>query len=187
LLEVTPTTDELVLRSGRGWKEGLVGTARVPADLNSQAGFTLKVEGAVIVDDLRTETRFQGPKLLLDHGVRSGVGVIIGGDDGRPFGVLSAHSRTPGHFRHADLDFMQAIANIVAGAIHRREATDRQLLLMRELRHRVGNLLTLILSLFNNSARSARSVDELFEKFVARVMSLSRAHTYLSYGGWSTA
>lgn len=187
ILQLLPDGENFILRAGVGWREGLVGSAIVPANLESQSGYTMKVEHSVIVDDMLTETRFSLPQLLSDHGVRSGISVLIAGEEGKIFGVLGAHSSKPGHFRDTDLDFMQSLANFLAGAVHRNLAMERQLLLTRELRHRVGNLLTLVLSLFNNTARRAGSVDELFEKFVARVMSLSRTHTHLSYGGWSTA
>jgi two-component sensor histidine kinase len=187
ILELLPDGQSFLLRAGSGWKDGLVGTMTVPSDQDSQSGYTLKVEHAVIVEDHLTETRFVSPPMMAEHNVRSGVSVLIAGDEGRVFGVLGAFSVRPGYFRQHDIDFLQSIANILAGAVHRQTAMQRQLLLTRELRHRVGNLLTLVLSLFNNTARRAHSVDELFEKFVARVMSLSRSHTHLSYGGWSTA
>lgn len=187
ILELLPSGKDLLLRAGRGWNEGLVGRLRLSADRGSQAGYTLKVEKAVVVDDLETEERFASPKLLRDHGVISGLSVIIAGDLERPYGVISVHTRRHRRFHQNEVDFMQAVANIIALTAQRAQATERQRLLLRELRHRVGNLLTLIVSLFNNTARTTDSVEELSEKFVARVMSLSRAHTHISYTGWSTA
>lgn len=186
ILELQASGEEFLLRAGHGWKDGLVGVERVPADLHSQAGFTLTQGDAVIVEDLAKETRFSSPQLLINHHVISGMSVIIGGDD-RPFGILGAHSAKQRQFHQSDVDFIQAVANIMSNAISRRLASDRQTLLMRELRHRVGNLLTLVISLFNNSVRGADNVEDLSEKFIARVMSLSRAHTFISYAGWTTA
>lgn len=42
VLQLLPDGDKLLLVSGVGWKEGLVGRATVSADINSQAGFVLK-------------------------------------------------------------------------------------------------------------------------------------------------
>ena len=42
LLELMPDGRELLLRAGSGWKPGYVGTATVPADLDSQAGYALE-------------------------------------------------------------------------------------------------------------------------------------------------
>ena len=46
----------------------------------------------MIVIDLKSETRFEIPALLRDHGVNSGVSVPITGRDGRAYGVLGVHT-----------------------------------------------------------------------------------------------
>lgn len=186
LLELAPGGEELILRAGSGWKPGLVGAARLSTERESQAGYALKAGGAVVVSDLVTETRFSTPRLLHDHGVVSGLSVLIAGEDGRDYGVLGAHSTRRQEFSQSDVDFLRAVANLLASAIHRNRAVERQELLVRELRHRVGNLLSLITSLFNNSVKGARSAPEVEEKFLARLMSLARTHSLISQGGWRT-
>ncbi len=187
ILELTPGGEDLLLRAGTGWKPGLVGTTRVGFEAGSQAGFTLRSGAPVVVADLNEETRFSSPTLLHDHAIVSGLSVIIAGDDGRAYGVLGAHTPYRRQFTQPDIDFMLASANIVANAMQRFRARERQMLLIRELRHRVGNLLSLIISLFNNSAAGSETVAEVEEKFLARVISLSRAHSLISEGGWKTA
>jgi PAS domain S-box-containing protein len=123
VLELWPNGRELLLRAGVGWRDGLVGRATVKADLQSQAGFTLKALEPVIVDDLRTETRFNGPSLLLEHGVVSGISVVIGGHH-RPYGVLGVHTARRRTFTRDDVYFLQSIANILAAAIERKRADD---------------------------------------------------------------
>jgi len=121
ILELQPDGESLLLHTGLGWKKGLAGTATVPTDKGSQAGYTLTVSDPVIVDDLATETRFQGPDLLIDHGVVSGMSVVIGGLS-QPFGVFGTHTRTHHAFSDYDARFLQSVANIVASAIERIEA-----------------------------------------------------------------
>lgn len=186
LLELRPDGKGLLLRAGVGWRPGLVGTAIIPTQLGSQAGYTLHVDHAVIVDDLAEESCFHGPGLLIEHGVRSGMSVIIAGESGQAYGVLGVHSRRPRAFSPTQLGFMQSVANALAVGIQRRQAAERQTLLVRELRHRVGNLLALILSLFSNTARSSATIDELTAKFEARLLSLSRVHALISERGWTT-
>lgn len=70
--------DELLLVAGVRWQNGLVGRATVNMGTDSQAGYTLSVEGPVIVRDLRTEIRFTGPALLTEHGVAAGMSALIG-------------------------------------------------------------------------------------------------------------
>ena len=118
LLELLPDGDQLLLRSGWGWEEGLVGHATIAAGLDSQGGYTLAASQPVIVEDLRTERRFNTPTLLHDHQVVSGVSVIIHGNP-RPFGVLGAHTVRRRTFTVDDINFLQAIANVLAIAIER--------------------------------------------------------------------
>jgi PAS domain S-box-containing protein len=124
VLELLPDGKELLLRVGVGWKKGYVGRARVSAGANSQAGYTLLSEEPVIAENLQTETRFHGPPLLSEHGVVSGISVIIQGKD-RPYGILGAHTSDFRAFSKDDVNFVQAVANVLAAAIERRGAETR--------------------------------------------------------------
>ena len=91
------------------------------AGRQSQAGYTLASNAPVIVEDLTRETRFSGPLLLRDHGVVSGMSVMIPGS-GRPFGVLGAHSSKRRKFQTEDIHFLESVAHILAAAIERRKS-----------------------------------------------------------------
>lgn len=119
VLELLPDGQALLLRAGVGWRAGLVGQATVSAGLESQAGYTLLSSEPAIVEDLSTETRFSGPPLLRDHGVVSGISVIIQGE-GRPFGVMGAHTTSRRTFTQDDIHFLQAIANVLGHAVQRK-------------------------------------------------------------------
>ena len=123
ILELLPDGEALRLRAGVGWKEGSVGRAIVNAGIHSQAGYTLLSAAPVIAEDLRTETRFSGPPLLHDHGIVSGMSVIISGA-GRPFGVLGAHTVKQRTFSRDDVYFLEAVANVLGEAIERKKAED---------------------------------------------------------------
>ena len=123
ILEVLPDRGVLLLRAGAGWKPGYVGQVTVAGGRDSQAGFTLLSSQPVIVEDLRTERRFSGPPLLIEHGVVSGLSVVIHGR-GTPFGVLGAHTAWRRTFTRDDVHFMQAVAHIVASAIERARAEE---------------------------------------------------------------
>lgn len=124
VLELLPPGREVLLRAGIGWHDGLVGHATVGTGLESQAGYTLASNQPVIVEDLRTETRFNGPPLLHEHGVVSGMSCIILGMGDRPWGVLGAHAISRRRFTKDDLAFLQSVANVLAGAIQRGQAED---------------------------------------------------------------
>ncbi|MCL1465441.1 PAS domain S-box protein [Argonema galeatum] len=123
VLELLPDGKAVFLRAGVGWQEGLVGHATVGTGMDSQAGYTLLSNEPVIVEDLRTETRFSGPPLLHNHGVVSGLSLIIAGHN-RPWGVLGAHATRLRKFTKDDINFFQAAANILAEAIQRQQAEE---------------------------------------------------------------
>ena len=120
VLEALPSEEDLLLRAGVGWKKGLVGKRRVGGGTGSHAGYTLLSAHPVIMEDLRTETRFTEP-LLNEHKVISGMSVLIEGRGGKPWGVLGAHTRDKRTFSQDDIHFLQAVANIIAEAIQRQQ------------------------------------------------------------------
>jgi diguanylate cyclase (GGDEF)-like protein/PAS domain S-box-containing protein len=120
-LELMPDGSALRLRAGAGWREGMVGSAMVGTGTASLAGYTLFSDQPVIVDDLRTETRFQGPGLLRDHGIVNGVTVIIRGQE-QPFGVLGAYTPRQRSFTSDDVHFLQSVANVLGTAVARKRA-----------------------------------------------------------------
>jgi hypothetical protein len=121
-----PVHSILRRRDGRlGWKEGIVGRTTVDANRDAQAGYTLLSDEPVVVEDLRSETRFRGHPLLREHGVVSGMTVIIR-PGGLPFGVLGAHTRERRTFTEDDVNFLRAVANVLAAAIERERAEEKQ-------------------------------------------------------------
>lgn len=121
IIELLPEDQELLLRAGVGWEEGLVGNATERVEYDPQAGYTLRSSEPVIVEDLDAETRFGPSPLLREHGVVSGITVAIPGRDG-PFGVMGAHSSRRRSFSESDANFLQAVANVLAAAIERKQS-----------------------------------------------------------------
>jgi PAS domain S-box-containing protein len=132
VLELLPDGEDLLVRSGVGWQQGVLGTARIPAGTETQAGFTLRSEAPIFSHDLRAETRFTASKLLREHGVISDINAAVC-CGAHPWGILGAHTRHRRDFNENDINFMQAIANILSSAVarHRLEA---------ELRERLADL-----------------------------------------------
>ncbi|NES64552.1 MAG: EAL domain-containing protein [Okeania sp. SIO2D1] len=125
ILQLLPDEDSLLLQAGVGWQEGLVGHAIVNAGSDTQAGYTLKSSKPVIVQDLRLETRFREPKLLRDHGIVSGISVIIpGSEKQKPYGILGIHTKMKWWFTQDDVYFLQAVANALGTAIERQKTQD---------------------------------------------------------------
>jgi PAS domain S-box-containing protein len=187
ILELVPGDAELLLRSGIGFTAGLVGTAHVPTTRDTQGGYTLASGGPVVVENLASEARFAGAPLLREHGVVSGLTTPIAGRDGRAYGVLGAHTRRRRRFSESDVSFMVAVANLIAGAIQRLQLDRRQELMIRELRHRSGNLFSQLLALFSQTAKNSKNVADLVTKYEARVLSMANTHRLVTEGGWKSA
>ena len=104
--------EEFFLIAGAGWHSGCVGNATIEKGRQSQAGYTLLEENSVLVQDLDKERRFEGPTLLTDHLVRSGIStvIVVGG---KPWGVIGLHDREPGAFDEEDLAILEAVFNII--------------------------------------------------------------------------
>lgn len=186
VLQFADSADHLLLRSGLGWDEGLVGQASVGIERESQAGYTLLSDGPVIVHDLTTETRFDGPRLLHDHQVRSGISVTIPGAEARPFGVFGIHSRDVRSFDETDAEFLQSLANIVAGAGRQVAAADQKMLLVREMAHRAGNMLQLVNSIASQTFSAESDPQRARSAFSDRLNSLARANYVVARGGWTS-
>jgi signal transduction histidine kinase/ActR/RegA family two-component response regulator len=123
ILEFFPATQELHLSAGVGWKEGMVGQAKVDAGPDTLARYALKTLEAIRVTDYRDERRFAVPTLARYHGAISGVTVAVTGRDrDRPFGVLGAHSAKTRTFTDDDEQFLRAVANLLAMTVDRKRA-----------------------------------------------------------------
>jgi PAS domain S-box-containing protein len=123
IMEPLPNGEKLLMRAGVGWEEGLVASATEGADLNSQGDYTLNSAEPMILEDLRTETRSKSSTVLREHGVVSGMSVVIAGRE-KPFGILQVHTKSLRSFSENDVNFLQATANLLAMAIERREAKE---------------------------------------------------------------
>jgi len=70
---------------------------------------------------------------------------------------------------------------------HYKEAESRQNLLIRELHHRVKNTLATVQAIVGSTARTASSIDEFYQGFVGRIVSLARTHNLLTEDLWQKA
>jgi DNA-binding CsgD family transcriptional regulator len=192
VLELLPGGAALLLRAGVGWRAGLVGRATLGSGLESHAGYALERNEPVIITDLRTEKRFRPPPLLRDHGMVSGVSVLIRGD-GVPYGVLGAYTAVRRNFTSDDVLFMQTVANVLALAHRRRRqelARQQRTTLLGRLTRREHEVLRLLAAGSSNRDIASRLgvkyttvrsyVRALIEKLDAHsaLEAVARAHAY---------
>ncbi|AFY39469.1 diguanylate cyclase/phosphodiesterase with PAS/PAC and GAF sensor(s) [[Leptolyngbya] sp. PCC 7376] len=123
LYRVKSSDTTCLLEAGYGWAEELVGIATVSRESSlSHIGHTISVQDTVVIDDLRLEKRFRAESLLNKHGVVSGVSVLVGTGENL-WGVLAVYSLEIQAFSKDQINFLQAIANIIATAVHREQQT----------------------------------------------------------------
>jgi transposase InsO family protein len=119
VLEYIPDKDRLLVRSGVGWRPGVVGHSTLGIEKDFPAGFVFQTGKPVISNHLEHERRFQTPPLLAEHGVKRSVTVPITLARGHPWGVLAADSPDEGQFDAPDIAFMQGVAQLLGAAIQR--------------------------------------------------------------------
>jgi diguanylate cyclase (GGDEF)-like protein len=124
VMKLLPGGEELLLVAADGLPEELIGKTRVPADYRSQSGYALATGKATVVNDWKGETRFQQSELQVKQGMKSAAIILINGKE-QPYGVLGAGSRMEREFTQEDVNFMQAIANVLANAIERRRTEEK--------------------------------------------------------------
>ncbi len=176
-LELLPHSEELVLRAGVGWPQGLIGRTRVSAARRTQAGYVLGSQTPVVVEDLSRETRFQGSPLLLEQGAVSGISLVVEGRD-RKFGILEAYGARQRLFTADKIEFFQSIAHILAQAIDRKRFEDDLATLNRTLEQRVQER-SGFMRLLHEVAVIANQAVSVTQALRAAMESLGRAF------GWS--
>jgi signal transduction histidine kinase len=122
--------DRFTFDAGLGWRIGIVGSTASPPESGSMAHFMLHSPDPVVYH-VATETRFRPASMLAEHGIRSGMIVLVPGLD-RPWGILGAHATLHRDFTPDDSNFLEGVAHVLASAIERKtieadlEARERQ-------------------------------------------------------------
>jgi len=186
ILELLPGGSELLLRAGFGWQAAMVGSVLTTTDPGTYAKVTLDSSTPIVIDDFATETRFIVPQYLKDHNCLSGMHVTIAGQDGRAYGILGVATTKRRTFTAQDCSFVNAVGNLLAGAIQRRQLAQRHELMIRDMRHRSGNLFSQLLALFSQTARTSKNIPDLASKYQARVLAMANAHRLITEGGWQS-
>jgi len=104
-----------------------------PVDQSTHYGLTVLSGKPVVVSDYGSATNLVTAQASLAAGIRSGVCVPVASAT-RTYGVLMAQSSAARKFGASDIDFIQALANILADAMERGRA--QQQLIESEKRYR---------------------------------------------------
>jgi two-component sensor histidine kinase len=195
VLEYRPRQADFLVAAGIGWKEGVVRTATLAADLRSAPGRAYRTAEPVTVRDFSTQSDYDLSPFLREHGIVSLVNVPIV-IDGAAWGVLEVDSTTPREFSEDTIDFLMAVGAF-AGAFLRRhgaqhtealqlaqavaQAQERETLL-REMQHRVKNNFQLVLGSIAIQKRRFPKGDaqRALDHIASRINAISLAHDQLA-------
>jgi diguanylate cyclase (GGDEF)-like protein/PAS domain S-box-containing protein len=91
-----------------------------PLGGGTQAAVTLAQQHPTVAEHLGLEERFAATAEQTARGIVAGVDVVLEGTGG-PIGVLGAHATSPRQFSPVDVQFLQGVANVLAGTLQRAE------------------------------------------------------------------
>jgi PAS domain S-box-containing protein len=164
--------------AGRGWNASVAGT-RVDLREASLALYTLQLGEPVVVTNLAEETRFAPPPILVANGVVSSVTVPI--STGRAWGILGALTRKLRQFTTLDVDFLRAIATVLAQAAER-DRVEQQLVLHAAQQSAIAELSRVALRSVDDAIDTAcHIVSDVLEVEHAVVFTLDAERRLLRY------
>lgn len=108
----------LTLANGRGWRRGIAGRTRTVSDPHMHAGYVLRAQSPVIIENFATETRFQPSDYLMRHQVVAGVCAPMLAET-RVIGMLGVYSRNPRQFTEEQSHFLYLVATQTAIALEK--------------------------------------------------------------------
>jgi diguanylate cyclase (GGDEF)-like protein/PAS domain S-box-containing protein len=124
LLIADPDERTLLQVAGAGWDEAWMREPVFDAIVETEDHFVIGTREAITIDDFDCDSRLRRSPILVAHGARSAVEVLICGNAG-PYGVIGAYDRAPGRFDGASANFVQSISNTLAAVIDRNHVEAR--------------------------------------------------------------
>jgi two-component system, sensor histidine kinase PdtaS len=195
VLQYRQKSGDLLVAAGVGWKDGVVRSATLSADLRSPPGRSFRTAEPVTIKDFTNQDDFILSDFLKEHGIVSlaNTPVVI---DGAAWGVLEVDSTIPRDFSQDTIEFLTAVGAMI-GIFARHctaepneavrlaaaaaEAQNRDIRL-REMQHRVKNNFQLVLSSIAIQKRrySGPEVQRALDHVASRINAISLAHDQLA-------
>jgi two-component sensor histidine kinase len=160
----------------------------------------------VRLDNIAVEQGYDGTPFTVDAAagnpvIRSLMAVPVLLRNGETHGILVFGHDRPGAFNQRSERLLAGLTAQAAIALEnsrlyrnaqneiedRKQAQTQQSLLIRELHHRVKNTLATVQAVVGATARSALSIDDFYQAFVGRIISLANTHSLLTEAVWQTA
>jgi two-component sensor histidine kinase/CheY-like chemotaxis protein len=101
--------------------------------------------------------------------------------------LAQSHALLEQRVEERTAELAQSAQRLAEEVVERKRAEERLTILVRELSHRVKNMLAVLQSIAARTLTSSRSVDEAGEILAGRLQALGRAHELLVEASWSGA
>jgi two-component sensor histidine kinase len=195
VLRYRPRESDLLVVAGIGWKEGVIGSAKLSTDLRSPPGRAFQTGEAVSIKNVNDQEEYVYSDFLKEHGIVSltNVPLLL---DGAAWGVLEVDSTAPRDFTEDTTDFLTAAAAVIGTFVRRHDAqpdeevrlmaaaaeAQKRELLLREMQHRVKNNFQLVLASISTQKRrySNEEVHRALDYVASRINAISLAHDQLA-------
>ena len=129
IVELGVITTDPTIRHSRGWD---VSKAVSLEAAECVVPDTLETEEPLMITDLSRDRRFSDEDWVDDHGLATAISVIIGSFD-EPWGTLTIYGTEQREFTAFEVNFVQSVGNILAGAIEREAYRENLVQLVRDL------------------------------------------------------
>jgi two-component sensor histidine kinase len=199
----TPVALISLVEEGRQWFKAEVGLGvrETPLDRSICAKAFLQ-PGLIVIRDLTEDPRFStNPLVTGDPHLRFYAGAVLETEEAFPLGTLCVLDhvardltdeqaftlRTLARQVMSLLELRRALAERDEALAVSRKTEQRQVLLVRELHHRVRNSLAAVQALVGATARTSGTVREFSRSFSARIGALAKTQTLLTEDYWQTA
>jgi two-component sensor histidine kinase len=183
-----PDRNELFLLSSKGFSEAAVKFWQwVRTDGASTCSIALKTGERCIAPDVEACEFMAGTADLDTYrgvGIASVQSTPLLSRSGQLVGMISNHWRQPHQPSERALTLLDVLARQAADLIERKQAEDRQALLVSELTHRVKNTLAVVQALAQQSFRGGDVPAEPRRAFEARLDALASTHDLLTREHW---
>ncbi len=182
------TKNDLLVEAAWGWEPGVVGRVSSQADERSPQARAYATGTPVIVGTQQDANMLALPAFYGEHGIVSGVDVVIPAVAGAPYGVLGIHSSRPQQWNGHDIGFLTGFARVLAEAIAAatrvkalRALVDAKELMAEELQHRVRNNLQAVSGMLERFARTTADEEarQGIELIMRRVTTLAQVYDSL--------
>jgi PAS domain S-box-containing protein len=177
----------LVIVAQHGFEEPFLKFFERVRDDHCACGAAMQSTKQVIVENVLESDVFRGQasqKVLIEAGVRAVICTPLMSSKNTLLGIIATHFSLPHQPSQHELKLLDLLARQAADYLERRLAEEHQQILMRELDHRVKNVLARVTAVADSTREHGGSIDEFMRSYSGRIQSMATAHTLLSQTGW---